>query len=336
MTDILQIQIAIIHSLQGLGAWLVAPMQAITFLGNEQFFIMVLPILLWCIDYGLGLKVGFILIASGQLFSIFKVAFQSPRPFWYSTSVKAYSVETSFGLPSGHATNTIAVFGQIASGLKKKWISWLCWILVFLVGFSRVFLGMHFITDVLGGWILGGLILFVFVRFSDRIAAAFRKLSLVNQYAVVILTSLAWLLLCYAPYLNSGAVKIPTEWVTNALIYGESSRPIPLDVTGIYTSVGIWLGLGLGAIWLHHRGGFDAGGTGIQQFERVIIGLAGTILIWMGLDRVFPGGTDVISLILRLVRYTLVGFWVSGWAPAIFIRLKIAGRVQTITEDIAE
>jgi membrane-associated phospholipid phosphatase len=336
MTDILQIQIAIIHFLQGLGTWLVAPMQAITFLGNEQFFIMVLPILLWCIDYGLGLRVGFILISSGQLFSIFKVAFHSPRPFWYSTSIKAYSVETSFGLPSGHATNTIAVFGQTASGLKKKWISRLCWILVFLVGLSRVLLGMHFITDVLGGWILGGLILVVFIRFGDRIAAAFRKLSLINQYAVVILSSLVWLLLCYAPYLALGSWQIPCEWVNNALLYGESARPNPLDITGIYTSVGIWLGLGLGAVWLHHRGGFDAGGTGMQQFERVLIGLAGTILIWVGLDKVFPGGTDIIGLALRLVRYTLVGAWVSGWAPEIFIRLKIAGRVQTIPEDIAD
>jgi membrane-associated phospholipid phosphatase len=336
MTDILQIQIAIIHFLQGLGTWLVAPMQTITFLGNEQFFIMVLPILLWCFDYGLGLRVGLILISSGQLFSILKVAFHAPRPFWISTSVKAYSVETSFGLPSGHATNTISIFGQIAIGMKKKWVSWICWILVFLVGFSRVFLGMHFITDVLGGWILGGLVLLVYVRFGDQITAAFCKLSLVKQYAVVVVSSLVWLLLCYGPYLALGAWQIPTGWVSNAIRYGESSRPNPLDISGIYTSVGIWLGLGLGAVWLHHRGGFDAGGTGIQQFERVMIGLAGTLLIWMGLDKVFPGGSDAISLILRLIRYTLVGVWVSGWAPEIFIRLKIARKVQTMTEDIAE
>ena len=60
-----------------------------------------------------------------------------------------------FGFPSNHAVNTAtaAAFLQVLYP-RSGWISWP---FVGLIGLARVFIGAHYVTDVLGGWILGGL-----------------------------------------------------------------------------------------------------------------------------------------------------------------------------------
>jgi undecaprenyl-diphosphatase len=72
----------------------------------------------------------------------------------------------SYSFPSGHAFATIAVLGMIAwlcwRHLAAPWgliVAFICAAIVALVGVSRVYLGAHYPTDVLGGWLLGGIVL---------------------------------------------------------------------------------------------------------------------------------------------------------------------------------
>ena len=102
--------ILLIQFLQGLGDWLVSPMQWFTMLGNEIFYLIAAPVLYWCVDAGLGLRLGLILMFSGSLGGMIKLSLHDPRPYWYSTQVKALSLETSFGIPSGHAMNAASLW----------------------------------------------------------------------------------------------------------------------------------------------------------------------------------------------------------------------------------
>ena len=92
-----------ILAIQSLGSWLELPMMFFTYLGNENFFFLVLPLLYWSVDAGLGLRVAFILATSNYLNSIIKLLFAAPRPFWVSAQVEPLVHEDTFGIPSGHA-----------------------------------------------------------------------------------------------------------------------------------------------------------------------------------------------------------------------------------------
>jgi undecaprenyl-diphosphatase len=78
----------------------------------------------------------------------------------------------SYSFPSGHAFGSLVTFGLLAY-LAAKYLTapwnWLAPIflavLIVLIGVSRVYLGAHFPTDVIAGWILGALTLFIIIKF---------------------------------------------------------------------------------------------------------------------------------------------------------------------------
>lgn len=323
MEAIWSTEILWITALQTTLGGLTSFMRAVTFLGSEDFFILVMPILYWCVDAGLGLRVGLILLLSGHLNGMFKVLFHSPRPFWVSPGVKALSVETSFGLPSGHSLNTLSIWGLAAYLYKKRWFSILSIFVIILVGLSRLALGMHFISDVLTGWLLGLILLLVFILLEKKVAAWLSRKDLSRLLWVVAATTVILILLGYLPSLITGEYSLPAEWIQNARLAGEELAPVPYDTQGIFTTAGIWLGMGIGVSIIHSRGGLPRAGSLKNQLLRYVIGLAGLMILWYGLGAVFPRGEELLPLLLRMLRYSLVGFWIGAGAPFIFIKLNL-------------
>lgn len=111
MQTLLENGVAFIIALQRAGDWMILPMRLFSYLGTEEFFFLVLPLIYWCIDAGLGLRVGLILVTSNMINFVGKQALAGPRPYWYSSHVRGLWVETSFGVPSGHAQHAAVVWG---------------------------------------------------------------------------------------------------------------------------------------------------------------------------------------------------------------------------------
>ena len=324
MEAIWNIEISLITSLQTSLTSLVGFFQAATFLGSEEFFILVMPVLYWCVDTSVGLRIGVMLLLSGHFNAIFKVIFHSPRPFWYSPDIKALSTETSFGMPSGHAMNTTSIWGTAAVLAGKKWFTILSVVVILLVGFSRLVVGMHFISDVFAGWALGLILLLLFVKLDKPVSAWLAGRSLSGLYWTVLVSTVGLILLGYLAVAITGQPALPAEWIQNAIHANPAAAPTPYESSGYFTTAGIWLGMGLGAAWLNRHGGLPRPVTSRDQILRYVLGLAGIAVFWFGLGALFPRGEEFLPILLRLFRYALVGLWIGAGAPVIFKKLGLA------------
>lgn len=325
MDSLLQFEVEISLLFQALGSWLLLPMKFFTFLGTENFFLLVIPALYWCIDSILGLRIGVMLMLTGWFNSLLKIIFLSPRPYWFDARVLPYSSETSFGVPSGHAQNSAAVFGLFGVSLRKRWAVWVSAALILMVGLSRIYLGVHFTRDVLVGWIIGFLLVALFLWLEKPLAGWFQRQSLVIQVltsllaAVVITGSIAWVGTAQA-----SVFSMPSEWLANATRNGLDA-PDPLDISGGFTLGGTIFGLAAGFfLFTNKHGLFNASGSPVEKVLRYFVGAFGVILLWFGLGAVFPRNPDLTSYLLRFLRYTLIGLWVTWAAPLLFLKLKIA------------
>jgi len=309
-------------AIQSLGNWLELPMKFFTFLGYENFFFLVLPLVYWSVDAGLGLRIALVLATSDYLNGIVKSLFAAPRPYWVSARVNPLSVEHSFGIPSGHAQSAAALWGIMAAGVRKRWAWGAAILLAFFIGFSRLYLGMHFLHDVVAGWLIGYLILFAFLRFWDPVAVWLKEKTLIQQVLIAFVISLGMIALGLVSSARQAGYVFPVEWMENALRAGP--LPDPVSIKGIFTSTGSFFGLAAGAAWIASRGGYQTSGSVEQRAFRYVIGLVGIMILWYGLGELFPSGETLIPVVLRYIRYALVGFWVTAGAPWLFFHFKLA------------
>ncbi len=322
MQAILEFGIRLIVSLQGLGGWLELPMKIFSFLGTEEFFMLVLPAIYWCLDSSLGIRVAVILMISGAFNDALKLAFHGPRPYWYSSKVKGLAAETSFGVPSNHTQSATVIWGIIAAYLRKWWTWLVAILLILLIGLSRLYLGVHFPHDVLLGLLIGVLLLWLVLRFWDPVVAWAKKKDLGQQIIIAFLASLTLFLLSFIPFiwLKITSWQPPQEWATYA------TQAISLE--GASTTAGTFFGLLAGLAWLVHKGGFQTRGLWWRLILRYLLGVAGVLIIRYGLKFIFPEGETALALFFRYLRYTAIGFWVTGGAPWAFIRLKLAEKAK--------
>ena len=317
--------INLIIALQASAPWLQAPMQFFSFLGTEEFFLFFLPFLYWCVDVRLGVRVGVMLSLSNSVNGFFKLAFHQPRPYWVSTQVQPGGSETSYGIPSGHAQHATTIWGVVGSS-GTTWLRWLMAAVIFCIGFSRIVLAVHFPTDVLMGWLIGGLLLWAFLKWEASVMAWLNCFTLAQKIGLAFAASMVMLLVSLAG-LAFVPPADPPEWEANAAHFfppGPGQTAInPRDTTGEVGVVGTFFGLAAGVILLFHQGGFDARGAWWKRTGRFVIGVAGVAILWLGLRMVFPRDASLVSQSLRYARYALVGFWVAYGAPWVFIRLKL-------------
>lgn len=323
MESLFPIEINFTLFLQALGNWLSTPFKLITSLGNEEFYILIMPLLFWCINSLMGIRAGVMLLISGGLKDFLKVLIHTPRPYWVDTRVKAFSSETSFGMPSGHSMDAASIWGVIAASQKRRWVTWLAILLIFLIGLSRIYLGVHFLHDVVSGWLLGGLILWGYLAAEKPVARWLNRKTLSTQIILAFLFSLALIGLALLARLLISGWQMPAVWSQNAVAVSEVA-PDPLNISGSVTLAGVAFGfLGGLAWWIKKYGMPQVGKKTYKLIFRYLLGMAGLAILYVGLKLILPEDPELLGLFLRFIRYGLVGLWVTAGAPLLFRKLKV-------------
>ena len=269
--------------------------RAITSLGDELFYLLLFPFLLWCVDFYLGIRVGIIFLLSVYINSGLKEIFQQPRPFEILPEIQKVHAY-GYGFPSGHAQSSLVVWGSIAYWKKQIWIRNLSVLLIILIGFSRIYLGVHFPTDILGGWLFGGLILglsyFIFLKI---------KLDFIQGNMIF---------------------KIISITLFPVILLQIQSSP------DIISSVAALTGVGYGLLFFSSSIGGIRLGHWLQRFFSFLVGIIGIGILYFGLKLLLPSEGQSFYQLSRFFRYLLLGIWISLGAPWLFIRMGLARQVE--------
>lgn len=327
MELIWNLEISAIIFLQHVGYGLFPLMKGLTFLGSTEFFILVLPAIYWCFDSRLGLRLSVILLLGNGMNFLLKTTFRFPRPFWFDSRVIPLSSEKSFGMPSGHAQNTLSLFGMAASQQTRKKVTLAAGILILLIGISRIYLGVHFITDVLSGWIIGFFFLMIFLQLEKRLMDWFQRIPFFQQIIICCAVSLGLFVCSNLAIFIDPIWNAPEVWQKNASRIIPVNEFHPLDMTNSFFISGTFLGIALGALFLrHYWGDFDGYGSFLHRIFRYFTGIAGLLLLWFGTEQLFslvPESTmaDFASYFFHILGYTLIGLWITWLAPLLFSRV---------------
>jgi membrane-associated phospholipid phosphatase len=283
-------------------------MLGITWLGSTTAYLLLLPLIYWCIDEKRGFKLGLAILISAWLNLSFKYLLNQPRPFFpgYDPSVGMIP-ERLGGFPSGHAQNALVMWIIIASWTKRKWPFIAASLIVLLVSFSRIYLGVHFPTDILGGWALGGLVLCGWFTLKDRLELLLENAG--QRAQMITAAAVSFIMILYRP---DEALLMPG---------------------------GILLGMGAGFLLNRRFIGFKSpppfAGTGPAKFlilaARFVLGIAVTALIFTIMQKIIPlfrGGSSF--LIVYFALFGLIGLWVSAGAPWLFCTARLAKRGEKI------
>jgi membrane-associated phospholipid phosphatase len=143
----------LIQILQNLFAQFNWAFEAITLLGDGTVLVGLSAAIYWCFDKSRGRLVTYVLLLGAYLNFFLKILIPWPRP---PVDLRlAEKGETSYGFPSGHAQDSTTFWTWMTLDFRKRTLGLLGAAAVVAVGISRIYLGLHYLGQVIGGWIIG-------------------------------------------------------------------------------------------------------------------------------------------------------------------------------------
>lgn len=273
------------------GSWLDTMMVIVTSMGHFYFCFFLVSVIFWCYDKRTAVKIGIVFILSNVLNDFLKYTFNNPRPDAAKLADDFQELtrgmnHNSPGFPSGHTQDTVSFWGSAIYFLRKKIIVISAACMILLVPYSRIYLGVHFPGDVLGGYLIG-------ITF---IACIISLIYLLEKHIAALKDIITITLLIVIPLV-----------ICNS-IHGKY----------VYSTMGLLSGFLLGAFLGNERIDFYPKNTIIPHIIKIVTGITVLLLIFFGLTKVLPGTPAA-----RFISSWLSGYTVTFIMPFLFSKIDI-------------
>lgn len=286
-----------------------------SFFGSASFyfFFIFLVYVMW--DKRLALRLTVVVLLTMAFNDLLKLLIKNPRPFvtdgtyekkWAVSPAEAKALALEYSTPSGHAMGSSAFYSYLFAFTRSRFIRSGLVVLVIVIGFSRPYLGVHYVEDVLLGWALGLLFGLVAIRYTERLANHWRKVPYGFQIAITFAGSAVVWLLAVAfngRHIDSQVreMTIYCGWLTGLVI----ACPLELRIVN-----------------------FDPrSGRLAAKLVRYVLSIGIMIAVSLGLNAAFApiaANASFIGSALDYLRIATASFAGMFFAPFVFCKLKLA------------
>ena len=265
----------------------------VTDMGDVVFFVVVFCVLFWIYNKEYAFRFSYYYLICYMLNSAIKSIFDRPRPWQADNTIKNYTNSGQSSFPSGHSASISVISNSLliesySNRNSKRWhkvVGTIFGILAcLLVAFSRMYLGQHFLTDVISGLFIG-----LFVAFFAR--EIFNHIKDVYKVSLYILPIAFGLLFLYT-----------TEMFTSNLSHAKMYEYI-----GLITS--LIIGINLEKKYIR----FDIRANALFNVFKVLFGLLSTYALYKLFDWILPN-----ILIFKFFVTFIVGFYITFGIMAFF------------------
>lgn len=263
----------------------------VTRLGHEEFYLIALPLIYWVVSKRLGFMLTTVFLLSHFVNTAIKNFFAIPRPaalqgirILYAESAPGYA------FPSGHTQGTAVFWGYGPRLFRHRLLGWAGVVITGLVGISRLYLGVHWPQDIVGGLVVAALIIVLALRVDRH--PAWAKLAALPL-----------------PWRAASALAAPLA----LLVFDRSLESAKV--------VGFLAGLLVGRVLESAYVNFPQQATVPQHLSRLVLGYAGLLVL-----RVATRPWFAEAVLPQVVRYLTMGIWVVLVAPALFVAARLYRR----------
>ena len=245
--------------------------QLITICGEQIVLISIISIIYWALDKKFGEYIAYSVLTSVLLNNAIKDIFKMKRPIG-EEGIRTLREQTATGysFPSGHTQSASSFYGSMAIYLKNRVMYIIATVTIILIGFSRLYLGVHYPKDVIVGGILGVLTSLICYKLYNRVE---------NKMLLYVVTF---------------AIFIP------ALTFAHSAD----FIKGMGTYLGFIIGIYIEKRYVN----FSTEGNTGNKIIRVLLGIVILLVLQLGLKVILPSGT--IFSFIRYALISLIGIGV--------------------------